>query len=54
MAVDVSGLLKPGDHFRLLDPRNFYGEPVLAGRATGPRINVPMDGEFAAFVLMNE
>jgi hypothetical protein len=52
--VDVSGLLKPGDRFRLLDPRNFYGEPVLTGRAAGAIINVATEGEFAAFVLIKE
>lgn len=52
--VDVSALLKAGDGFRLLNPRDFYGSPVLTGRVSGPKIKVPMDGEFAAFVLMKE
>jgi hypothetical protein len=52
--VDVSSLLKPGDKFRLLNPRDSFGQPVLTGRATEPFLNVPMDGEFAAFVVMRE
>jgi hypothetical protein len=54
VVVDVSSLLKPGDKFRLLNPRDFFGQPVLTGRAAGPFLNVPMDGEFAAFVVMKE
>jgi hypothetical protein len=54
VVVDVSGLLKPGDKFRLLNPRDFFGQPVLTGRAAGPFLNVPMDGEFASFVVMKE
>jgi hypothetical protein len=54
VAVDVSSLLKAGDKFRLLNPRSFYGPPILSGRATGPSITVPMDTEFAAFVVMKD
>lgn len=49
---DASPLLKPGDRFRLLDPKNFYGKPVGEGTATGEGISVPMSGEFAAFVIL--
>ena len=54
VAVDVPSLLKPGDKFRLLNPLDFFGQPVLTGRAVGPLLNVPMDGEFACFVVMKE
>lgn len=54
VVVEVSRLLKPGDGFRLLNPRDFFGQPILTGRAAGPSIKVPMDGEFAAFVVMKE
>ncbi len=54
VAVDVSRLLKLGDRFRLLNPRDFFGQPVLTGTLAGPSINVPMGGEFAAYVLMKE
>ena len=50
----MSPLLKPGDAFRLLNPRDFFGQPILTGRAAGPSINVPVDGEFAAFVMLKE
>ncbi len=54
VVVDVSPLLKVGDEFRLLNPRDFFGPPILTGRATGPSIKVPMQGEFSAFVLLKE
>jgi Right handed beta helix region len=54
VVVNVSPLLKPGDEFRLLNPRDFFGPPILTGRATGPSIKVPMHGEFSAFVLLKE
>jgi hypothetical protein len=54
VAVDVSPLLKPGEGFRLLNPRDFFGQPILTGKAAGPSVKVPMDGEFAAFVAMKE
>lgn len=49
--VDVSGFLKPGEAFRLMDPRDVFGKPVAAGVCSGSTITVPMSGEFAAFVL---
>jgi hypothetical protein len=52
--VDVSALLKSGDRFRLMNPRDFYGPPILTGKATGSTIKVPVDGEFAVFVVMKE
>ena len=52
VAVDVSAVLKPGDAFRLLDPKDVYGKPLLEGKVEGPTIQVPMSGEFAAFVMV--
>jgi len=45
-------VLKSGAAYRLMDPRDFYGKPVLAGSYTGKPIRVPIDGEFAAWVLL--
>jgi hypothetical protein len=50
--VDVSAVLKGGDRYRLMDPRAFFGKPVLAGKYDGKPIRVPVAGEFAAFVLL--
>ncbi len=53
-AVDVASgsFLKPGDKYRLMNPREFFGEPVVAGTFDGKAIRVPVAGEFAAFVLV--
>ncbi len=50
--VDLSSLLKPGDRFRVLNPRDLFGPPILTGTATGSSINVPVEGEFACFVVI--
>lgn len=52
LKVDVGGFLSPGDPFRLLDPRDVYGKPVLEGTCAGDAISVPVRGDFAAFVLL--
>lgn len=52
--MPVGGLLKPGDRYRLMDPRDFYGEPVAEGTVHEPHITVPTKGEFAAFVLLKK
>ncbi|MHC4177571.1 MAG: right-handed parallel beta-helix repeat-containing protein [Planctomycetota bacterium] len=46
--------LEPGDKYRLMDPRDFFGKPVVAGTFDGKPIRVPLPGEFAAFVLLKE
>ncbi len=50
--VDASSFLKSGDRFRLMNPRDFFGKPLLEGTADGQPLRVPMSGEFAAFVLL--
>jgi hypothetical protein len=54
VAVEVGGFLKPGDRFRLMDGRDFYGKPVLQGTCAGSTLSVPMSGEFSALVLVRE
>jgi hypothetical protein len=51
-ALVVSPFLKPGEKFRLMDPKDFYGRPVYEGTCAGETVRVPMDGEFAALVLL--
>jgi hypothetical protein len=48
--VDVSTVAKSG-HFRLLDPKDYFGKPVLEGDIADGRITVPMKGSFRALVL---
>jgi hypothetical protein len=51
VAVNPEPFLKRGDRFRLMNPRDFYGKPVLEGVYTGTPIAAPVAGEFAAYVL---
>lgn len=50
--VDAGTFLKRGDRFRLMNPRDFFGKPVMEGVYDGKKIAVPMLGEFAAFVVL--
>ena len=50
--VDVAAFLRPRDRYRLQDPRDFYGQAVLSGTTSDGLLRVPMQGEFAAFVLL--
>jgi hypothetical protein len=52
--VDPAAVLHAGDRFRLMNPRDFYGAPVLAGSYAGRPLVLPVAGEFAAYVLLKE
>jgi hypothetical protein len=54
IAVDPAPLLRPGRAFRMMDPRDFYGKPVLTGTYEGRPIEMPIRGEFAAYVLLSD
>jgi hypothetical protein len=50
--VKVAPFLKAGDRYRLLDPHDFYGKPLLAGKCQGEMMSVPIKGTFGAFVVL--
>jgi hypothetical protein len=50
--VDAGAMLKDGQKFRLMNPRDLWGKPVLAGTAKGGTIDVPVKGELAVYVLL--
>jgi hypothetical protein len=52
VAVDVGDFLKPGECYRLCDPKRLFGPPVTDGVFKGGPLAVPVEGEFAAFVLV--
>jgi hypothetical protein len=52
--VDAGTLLKNGDRYRLLNPRDPFGKAVQTGTYDGNPIRVPVQGEFAAYVLLRE
>jgi hypothetical protein len=54
VVVKAAPFLKPGDRFRLLDPKDLYGKPVHRGTCRDETITVPVKGEFAVFVMLKE
>lgn len=44
--------LKKNDHYRLVNPKDFFGKPFLEGVFENKSVSIPVDGEFAAFVIM--
>jgi hypothetical protein len=50
--VPAGTFLKPGDAFRLLDPKDVYGKPVFEGRCAAASFRVPVKGEFGAWVVV--
>jgi hypothetical protein len=52
--VDFSAFLRTGDEFRLMNPRDFFGEPVVTGRYEGKPVEVPVREEFGAFVVLRK
>ena len=37
----------------IVNPYDFFGQPVATGTVKNGKITVPLDGEFAAFVLLS-
>ena len=50
--VPAGAFLKPGEAFRLYDPKDVFGKPVLEGTCAGTSIRVPMMGEFGVWVVL--
>jgi hypothetical protein len=50
----ASDWLKDGETYRLMDPKDFFGKPVHEAVCKGGTIMVPMQGEFAAFVVLKK
>ena len=46
--------LQQGDRYRLYDPTNLKGDPIVTGVVEGEQIEVPTEGEFTAFVVFRE
>ena len=52
--LDLSNFLRPGDRYRLMNPRDLFGKPIAHGAYEGKPVDVPLTGEFAAFVLLRD
>jgi hypothetical protein len=48
----VAPFLKAGDSYRLVDPKDFFGNSLHQGKCHGQNIKVPVKGEFAVFVIL--
>ena len=49
--IKTGGLLRDGDTVELLDPKALFGDPVAKATCRDDAIRIPVQGEFAAFVL---
>ena len=52
VGLELGRQLKTGESYRLMDPRDLFGEPVAAGVYDRHPIPVSMRGEFAALILL--
>jgi hypothetical protein len=50
--VPTAPFLKTGDAFRLMDPKDLFGEPIAQGKCRADTIRVSMKGEFAVFLVL--
>jgi len=50
--VDAGAVLKDGQKFRLMNPRDLWGKASLTSVARGGNIDVPVKGELAVYVLL--
>ena len=50
--VEAKPFLQNGETFRLIDPQDFFGNPIFQGKCRGDTIRVPVKGEFAVFVVL--
>jgi hypothetical protein len=48
----ASDWLKDGETYRLMDPKDFFGQPIHQAVCQGRKITFPVKGEFAAYVLL--
>ena len=48
VAVDVSGILQPGDRFEVRNAQNYFGAPVLSGTYIGVPLLLPTTNLYAA------
>ena len=44
VAVDLSGVLTPGDEFEIRNVQDFFGAPVVSGTYDGGTVSIPMSG----------
>ncbi len=52
VTANLSAVVSNGQNFKVLDPRNVFGTPIVSGVYNGP-VDIPMNGqEFGAFLIV--
>jgi hypothetical protein len=44
ISVDLSEVLRPGEHFEVRDVEDFYGSPLVSGTYSGGSVSIPLTG----------
>jgi hypothetical protein len=52
--IDPKDFLKKGQSFHIVNPTNFFGQPIVSGTFDGRPIAVPAGDEFVALVLVKQ
>lgn len=52
--IPLEGFLRPGEGFRLKDPRDFFGKALMEGVYQNSPLAVPVPGEFAVYVVLRD
>ncbi|MGB2865379.1 MAG: right-handed parallel beta-helix repeat-containing protein [Sedimentisphaerales bacterium] len=52
--VETGHFFKSGENFRLMNPQDFSGSPVMQGKCSEDAIDVPVKSEFVVFVVFND
>jgi hypothetical protein len=54
LEVRAKPFLKNGDSYRLMNPQDLFGSPVVKGECVGDTIRLPVKGEFGVFVILKD
>ncbi len=52
LQVTTKSFLRNGDFYRVMDPQDFFENPVTQGRCSSDTIRIPVKNEFGIFVLL--
>jgi hypothetical protein len=52
--VETGNFLKSGETFRLMNPQDLFGNPLMQGKCSEDAIEVPVNSEFTVFVVFND
>jgi len=52
--VETGHFFKSGETFRLMNPQDLFGSPVMQGKCYEDAIDIPVKSEFTVFVVFND